>query len=297
MNTRQPTRWLSHCLLSATILLASPVLGLVESAIAADPFRSGQAARSLDTGTAEAFEMLFKTGDYPKARLLLQQARNTTTQPDPLTYAMLATFAYLDEDWKTFKTYGTRTRQVAAELSTNGTDPLRGNLYQAVGYFLEAAYVVSDAGEGLPGGLPTAFDNVQKVFSHLEKATDINPEDPELNLITGYIELLLANEVALVSPQQAINKLQNYAAPSYLSLRGVALAYRDHGSQEQALAAVNQALEDAPTNPELFYLKAQILRKQGKLAASRQFFDGALAQKDRLPAGLVKQMTRERSKL
>lgn len=296
MNTRRPARWLSHCLLSAAILVASPAIGLVESAFAADPFRSGQAAKSIDTGTAEAFEMLFKTGDYPQAKKLLQQARNTTTQPDPLTYAMLATFAYLDEDLKNFKTYGTRTRQVAEKLYTDGS-PLRGNLYQAVGYFLEAAYVVSDAGEGLPGGLPAALDNVQKVFSHLEKATDINPEDPELNLITGYIELLLANEVALVSPKKAINKLQNYASPGYLSLRGVALAHRDHGSQEDALAAVEQALKLAPTNPELFYLKAQILRKQGKLAASREFFDGALAQKDQLPAGLVKQITKERSKL
>lgn len=296
MNNRRRAQWLSQLCLSATVLLVSPTVGLVPSALAADPFRTGQAARSIDTATEDAFHALFKTGNYPEARQLLNQARNVTDQPDPLVYAMLASFAYLDEDWSQFKIYGTRTLQVAQELDTSGSDPLRGNLYQAVGYFLEAAYDVSDAGDGLPGGLPKALDKVQKVFGHLGKATDINPADPELNLITGYIELMLANEVSLVNPNKAIKKLKT-AAPNYLAWRGVALAYRDHGSQEQALSAVEQALAAAPNNPELLYLKAQILRKQGKLAASRQFFDGALAQKDQLPAGLVKQIQKERNKL
>ncbi len=297
MNNRQRTRWISQCLLSATILLASPTLGWVESVRATDPFRTGQAAKPLGTETTEAFQALFKNGDYRKARQLINQVPSQSTQTDPLTYALLASFAYMDEDWSSFKQYGSRTRQVAKTLSTNGTDPLRGNLYQAVGYFLEAAFDVSKAGDGLPGGLPKALGKVQRVFSHLEKATEINPSDPELNLITGYIELLLANEIALVSPDKAVKKLRNYAGPDYLSWRGVALAYRDHGSQEDALSAVDRALAAAPNNPELLYLKAQILRKQGKLAASRDFFDQALAKKDQLPAGLVKQITKERSRL
>jgi tetratricopeptide (TPR) repeat protein len=296
MNNWRRTQWLSQCLLSVTILLAAPVLALTESALAADPFRTGQSARTLDNSTAEAFQALFKQGDYPKARQLLGQARTNANQADPLTYALLATFAYLDADWNSFQIYGTRTQQTAANLAT-GDDPLRGNLYQAVGYFLQAAYDVSDAGDGLPGGLPNALGKVQKMFDHLGKATNINPADPELNLVTGYIELLLANEVALVSPQKAINKLKNYAAPNYLAWRGLALAYRDHGTPEQAIDAVNQALTAAPNNPDLLYLKAQILRKQGKLAASRQLFDQALARKAQLPAGVVKQMVKERSKI
>lgn len=296
MNNWRRTQWLSQCLLSVTILLAAPTLTLTESALAVDPFRTGQSARTLDHSTAEAFQALFKQGDYPKARQLLGQARTNANQADPLTYALLATFAYLDADWNSFQIYGTRTQQTAANLAT-GDDPLRGNLYQAVGYFLQAAYDVSDAGDGLPGGLPNALGKVQKMFDHLGKATNINPADPELNLVTGYIELLLANEVALVSPQKAINKLKNYAAPNYLAWRGLALAYRDHGTPEQAIDAVNQALTAAPNNPDLLYLKAQILRKQGKLAASRQLFDQALARKAQLPAGVVKQMVKERSKI
>ncbi|MGB7417184.1 MAG: tetratricopeptide repeat protein, partial [Thermosynechococcaceae cyanobacterium] len=106
-----------------------------------------------------------------------------------------------------------------------------------------------------------------------------------------------ANEVALVSPQKAIKKLKDYAAPNYLAWRGLALAYRDHGTPEQAMNAVDQALTAAPNNPELLYLKAQILRKQDKLADSRKMFDQALAQKAQLPAGLVKQIAKERSKI
>ncbi|MGB7414963.1 MAG: hypothetical protein WA902_12215, partial [Thermosynechococcaceae cyanobacterium] len=181
MNNWRRTTWLSQCLLSVTILLASPALALVESASAADPFRTGQSARTIDNFTAEAFQALFKKGDYPKARQLLKQAPTQSNQADPLTYALLAVFAYLDQDWNSFKVYGTRTEQKAATLTVG--DPLRGNLYQAVGYFLQAAYDVSDAGDGLPGGLPNALGKVQKVFGHLEKATNINPTDPELNLV------------------------------------------------------------------------------------------------------------------
>ena len=66
---------------------------------------------------------------------------------------------------------------------------------------------------------------------------------------------------------------------------------------------MDRAIKSTTDNPELYYLKGQILSSQGKkqnnssiLQEAVKNFDLAIAKKDRLPATLVKQIEREREK-
>ncbi len=93
------------------------------------------------------------------------------------------------------------------------------------------------------------------------------------------------------------------AAPEYLADRGIAYGYRDLKQYNQALEYVNRALKATSNNPEVYYLKAQILRGMAGKEKNQQLlqeavinFDQALAKKSQLPAGLVKQIERERRK-
>ncbi|MGB3613565.1 MAG: tetratricopeptide repeat protein, partial [Elainellaceae cyanobacterium] len=92
---------------------------------------------------------------------------------------------------------------------------------------------------------------------------------------------------------EAVEKFSRYGAPDYLVNRGLAIAYRDLAQYDQAIAAVDQALQQAPDNPDLFYLKAQILRLQGDLEPSVQLFNRALRQQGQLPTSLADQIARE----
>ncbi|MFN7527854.1 MAG: tetratricopeptide repeat protein, partial [Dolichospermum sp.] len=90
--------------------------------------------------------------------------------------------------------------------------------------------------------------------------------------------------------------------PGYLVDRGIALAYRDLKQYSQALDYVNRALKTTADNPEIYYLKAQILQEKGKREKSQDlikegivYFDKALAKKSQLPVNLVKQIEYERS--
>jgi predicted Zn-dependent protease len=120
------------------------------------------------------------------------------------------------------------------------------------------------------------------VFENMDEAEKIDPNDPEFNLLKGYMDLILAVNLPFSNPQQAIDRLQKYAAPAYLAERGIALGYRDLDQADRALAAVDQALRGTPDNPELLYLKAQILAIQNKYPESLPFFRQALATPDRL---------------
>ena len=87
----------------------------------------------------------------------------------------------------------------------------------------------------------------------------------------------------------------------YLVDRGIAIAYRDLKNYPKALEYANRALKITSENPELYYLKAQILREQAKkqknpllIQQALTNFDQALAKKSQLPAGIVKQIERER---
>lgn len=267
----------------------------VNSSIAADPFPRSQ-PRDIGDNTEAAFKAVFEQGNYQAGQKHLQQAISTEPN-EPLAYAMQASLAYTNQDTATLESYSAKTLDIAKKLIPS--DPLRGNLYAAVGHFLEGAVILTR--EGTVGGVPKALSRLREVYKHLDKAEAISPKDPELNLIKGYMDLMLAVNLPFANPQQAIQRLEENAGPQYLVDRGIAIAYRDLKNYPKALEYANRALKITPENPELYYLKAQILREQARKQKNPQMiqqaltnFDQALAKKSQLPAGIVKQIERER---
>lgn len=250
----------------------------------ADPFRT-TSPRAIDANTEAAFLALFADGDYQRANTLLRNAQTT----EPLAYAIRASLAYLDEDWDGLSTNATRTRETAERLVRR--DPLRGHIYIAAGYFLEGAYAVATS--STVAATPTVLSNLQEVFDNLDQAAKIAPNDPELNLVKGYMDLLLAVNLPFTSPNQAIERLESYAAPEFLVDRGLAIGYRDLEQLDNAIAAVDRALTATPNNPDLYYLKAQILVRQGKDQQSLEYFQQALTKQNQLPRRLVNQIAWE----
>lgn len=209
---------------------------------------------------------------------------------------MRASLAYTEKDWNTLKDYAVKTTTAAQQLTPR--DEVRGNLYTAVGLFLEGTYTFKQEG---PVG---AVAKLQQVLQKLDEAEKKAPNDPELNLLKGYMDLILAVNLPFSNPDQAIARLERYASPKFLADRGIAIGYRDLDQFSQALDRVQRSLQAAPNNPELFYLKAQILAEQGKsqknvslLRQSLENFDKALEKKAQLPESLVRQITRERGKV
>ncbi len=255
--------------------------------LAADPFRNLN-GHSIGKDTQEAFEILFEQGNYEQAKEKVIIA-NENEPNEPLAHALRASLAYTEEDWETLKTHGTKTRETATKLVNE--DAVRGNLYIAVGHFLEGTYIFYQ------DGAISAIPKLQQVFSYLEKAEKISPEDPELNLIKGYMDVLLAVSLPFSSADDAIQRLQDYGAPEYLVTRGIAIAYRDLKKYDRALEFVNKSLKMTPENPEVYYLKAQILYQQGKvnnnekiLTESIENFKEALKKSEQLPQSTVKQL-------
>lgn len=260
------------------------------SAWAKDPFRDKN-ARDIGEHTEKAFETIFLEGDYQAVTESLSQAE-IEESGEPLAHAMLASLAYTQRDWERIKQYAEQTLASAQILSE--TDPVRGNLYLGVGHFLDGAYVYEQE------GALAAINKLQQVFKYLDRAEDADPNDPELNLIKGYIDLLLAVNLPFSSPEQAIARFKEHAAPNYLVERGLAVAYRDLKNYDQALKYANKALETAPDNPEHYYLKGQILRKLGKqkksieiLTEAVENFELALAKSAQLPEFVLETLTRE----
>ncbi|PLZ11861.1 Sll0314/Alr1548 family TPR repeat-containing protein [Fischerella thermalis] len=279
-------------------LAATLVLNVwVNPSVAADPFRTKE-ARNIGDKTEAAFKAIFQQGDYKAAEAYLQQA--LISEPnEPLAYAMKASLAYTNKDWTTLDTYSKKTLEIGQKLIAS--DPLRGNIYTAVGHFLEGAALVRR--QGTVNGATQALSKLQEVYKYLDKAQAISANDPELNLLKGYMDLMLAVNLPFANPQQAIERLDKNAAPEYLADRGIAYGYRDLKQYNQALEYVNRALKATSNNPEVYYLKAQILRGMAGKEKNQQLlqeavinFDQALAKKSQLPAGLVKQIERERRK-
>jgi tetratricopeptide (TPR) repeat protein len=274
-----------------TLIFSSPTW-------AADPFRT-TSPHPIGDKTEAAFKAIFQDGNYKVAQGYLKQAQ--TLEPnEPLAYAMQASLAYsIDKNLTSFSFYGNKTLETAKQLIN--TDPLRGNLYAAVGYFLQGASIL--ARDGTVKGTPDALSKLRLVYAHLDKAQAVSAQDPEINLMRGYMDLMLAVNLPFSNPEQAIARLKEFAAPQYLADRGLAIGYRDLEEYGEALAAVNQALSATANNPELYYLKAQILAEYSKkqndqsmLRESVKNFDKAIAKKAQLPPTLVKQIERERSK-
>ncbi|MEA5569737.1 Sll0314/Alr1548 family TPR repeat-containing protein [Calothrix sp. UHCC 0171] len=278
-------------LFTAAILLVTAL----NPVFAADPFRTKD-QRNIGNNTEAVFNAVFLKGDYQTANSLLEQAL-TTEANEPLLYAMRASLAYTNKDIAGLESYSQQTLKAAEKLME--TDKLRGNLYAAVGEFLGGAVILSR--QGTVNGAPQALSKLRKVYEYLDKAEAVSPQDPELNLIKGYMDLMLAVNLPFADPAQAIQRLEKNAAPTYLVDRGIAIAYRDMKQYPKALDYAEKALKATSDNPEVYYLKAQILREKAKKDKNPQLmrdavnhFDKALTKKNQLPAGLVKQIERER---
>lgn len=294
-----PSRTLADRRLSKTItrlgagLFATGLsFGLAMPALSADPFRT-TSEYNIGEHTEAAFEAIFKEGDYVAAEAALAEAEISEAD-DPLVHAMLASLAYLEarrdsSRWDEVANRATLTKQSAEALKE--TEPLRGHLYSAVGTFLEGAHMLKT--QGVARGTPRALAMLQTVFSELDKAEAIDATDPELNLLKGYMDLMLAVNLPFSDPEDAIARMSQYGSPTYLTQRGLAIGYRDLDQIENAMNAVNEAIAAAPDNPELKYLKAQLLVRQDKQAESIPLFEEALQYKDQLPDALVQRITWE----
>lgn len=273
-----------------TIISTSPIW-------AADPFRSKN-PHPIGDKTEAAFKAIFQDGNYQAAQGYLKQAQSSEPN-EPLAYALQASLAYsLNKDLVSFDLYTNKTLETAKRLIN--TDPLRGNLYAGVGYFLQGALVL--ARDGTVKGTPEALSKLRLVYEHLDKAQSVSTSDPEINLMRGYMDLLLAVNLPFANPEQAIERLEKFAAPKYLADRGLAIGYRDLKQYSDAKEAVERSLKMTPNNPELFYLKAQILAEYSKekndrsmLKESIQNFERAIAKKAQLPPTLVTQIENERT--
>jgi tetratricopeptide (TPR) repeat protein len=276
--------------LSTTLIVG----GWIHPSLAGDPFRKAN-PRPIGDKTEAAFNAIFKQGNYLDAKKLVVEA--TEKEPnEPLSHAMRASLAYTDKDWETLKTYAEKTSEAARKLQSD--DPLRSNLYLAVGSFLEGTYVFQTQGP------VAAISRLQQVFQYLDTAEKASADDPELNLLKGYMDLILAVNLPFSSPEQAIDRLENYGSPDYLVDRGIALAYRDLKNYDKALQFMDNALKVTPENPELLYLKGQILRIQGNnrknvsdLKQALGYFNTALKKQDQLPESVKKQLNREYRKV
>ena len=288
--------WRSPTFLKVTVITSVLLNILVNPSFAGDPFRSREPHKIGDR-TEAVFNAIFQQGNYPTAKDALQKAMSDEPN-EPLIYAIQASLAYQNQDSTSLEKYSSKTLETGQNLIAS--DPLRGNLYTAVGHFLEGAVILRR--EGTVNGIPQALSRLRKVYTYLDRAEEISANDPELNLIRGYMDLMLAVNLPFTSPDQVIERLEKNAAPDYLVNRGIALAYRDLKQYSQALDYVNRVLKTTADNPEIYYLKAQILHEQGKKEKSQNlikeaiaYFDKALAKKSQLPANLVKQIGRERN--
>lgn len=269
-------RWFAGALAMTISLATLP-------AFAADPFRTAN-PHVIGPASEAAFTAMFKEGDYVEAKRLINAA--LASEPnEPMVQALAASMAYLDQDMAELERRAKLTQQTAQALLES--DPLRGHLYTAVGIFLEGGYVLQT--QGVTRGTPTALRMLQRVFNELGQAEDINPNDPELSLLKGFMDLLLAVNLPFANPDQAIDRLRN-GSPSYLSNRGIAIGLRDLGRYDEALAEVELALQAAPNNPDLIYLKAQISRLQGNIPASLPLYGQALTYADQMPDRFVREI-------
>lgn len=267
--------------------LTAACLGLTPMAAqAGDPFRPDN-PHNIGDKTEAVFNALFYEGNYTAAQALVGEA--IAAEPDePMNYAVAAALGYLNQDLDRLADQARMTQQTATNLKA--TDPLRGHLYSAVGLFMEGAHVLQS--QGIARGTPTALRMLQRVFSELDAAERIDRNDPELSLLKGFMDLLLAVNLPFANPDNAIARLQN-GSPAYLSHRGVAIGLRDLGRYKEAEAEVDKALAAAPDNPDLLYLKAQILFLQQEYAASVPIYHSALTYADQLPTSTVRQMSFE----
>lgn len=277
----QRFRALSAGAITTAFLALAPM-----AAQAADPFRTTD-PHDIGDKTEAVFNALFREGNYKEAEALVGQAMAAEPN-EPMNYAIAAALGYLNNDLDQLDEQASTTQETATALKA--TDPLRGHLYTAVGIFMEGAHVLQT--QGIARGTPSALRLLQRVFSELDAAEEIDPNDPELSLLKGFMDLLLAVNLPFANPDQAIARLQN-GHPDYLTYRGIAIGLRDLGRYGEAMTEVDKALAAAPDNPDLLYLKAQILFLQNQYEASLPLYQSALSYADQLPVATVQQIAFE----
>lgn len=288
MSKKASLKKFSH-FVSAVILASGLWAG---SVFARDPFRTTN-PRPISENTQAAFEAMFKKGDYKAASNYLKQIDPN----EPLAIAMKASMTYTDmlgekdKERKAallqeFQSYAGQTRSAAERLLSN--DPLRGNLYLAVSHFFDGVHAFTK--EGTIKGTAAVLGELQQIMKYLNEAEAKAPNDPELNLLRGYIDVYSGIYLPFSDPNKGFDRLQKFANPRYLADRGLAMGYFEMKEYDKALASVDQAIAQAPENPELWYLKARVLRRQGKIQESVTYLEKALAKRDQLPIGLVKEM-------
>jgi len=278
---------------SAAIVAVSLWTG---SVLAKDPFRTTD-ARPISENTQKAFEAFFKDGNYKIAAEYLSKADPN----EPLTLAMKASLTYTDMlglskneadkrpiMLEQFRVYATQTRTAAEGLATK--DPLRGNLYLAVSHFFDGVYAFTK--EGTIKGTAQVLSELQQIMKYLNAAEAQSPNDPELNLLRGFMDVYVGLYLPLSNPNKGLERLEKYATPRYLAERGLAMGYLELKQYDKATEAVERAITLAPENPELWYLKAKILANQGKDQESIPYLEKALGKQEQLPRSLVKEMDR-----
>ncbi len=267
---------------SAIGLLVSIVLCYASPALAQDPFRTGPDARPIGPALESAFEDFFRTGKFQNAKQKLIKAQEENPN-EPLVYTLQASLAYLNGQRDKMLEMTQKTREVSESMEAK--DATRAHLYRGIAQGLEgSSYYLKD---GLLG-IPKALTYVSSMFLEIDKARQLTPDDPEVNLLVGYINTLLNKY------DDALQEFRK-AGPPYLSYRGQALVYRDTKDYPKAQAMVDKALAVAPQNPDLLYLKGQIFALQNKPTEAIAFFDQALEVGKQLPESTKKQIRIERT--
>jgi tetratricopeptide (TPR) repeat protein len=286
---------------SAIVAPISQLNPIIAPAVAAKPAQPNSNMIPQPTGNKakqgsnveRAKEAMFRDGNYVKAKQHLEAALKTEPN-EPLTYVLNTLYPFSAGDYEKVREYGEKTVKAAEKLMK--TNPMRGNLYQGVGLGLLGAYELKKANGGALG----ALNKLQKVFEYMDKAQKLDPQNPELNLVKGYMDLLLAVNVPFSDTKQAIEQLKN-AEPKYLALRGLYVGYRDLKEYDKANTAITAAIKLAPQNPELTYYKAQLLGLRGReqqndndLRESIKLFEAAYQKSDRLLLTSIAQILTER---
>jgi len=290
MKTQMDHKPSNYRLLTTAILASgfSVMLSVVVAlpSLAGDPFRASK-PKAIGPEAQAAFELMFKQGNYPAATKQLNKALRTEAG-DPLVQGLKASLAYMEQDYGAMQIYANKTRIAAQKIM--GSDPLRGHLYIGVSYLIEAGFVVTT--KGIVGGTPEALGLIQKQLDEIKAAQEIDPNDPELNLIKGYMDMLIASVLPLSDLEGALTSLRS-SSPEYLKWRGIALGYRDAKKNDQALEAIDKALASALNNPELNYLKGQILWAKDNLDEAKRHYRLALSKSKQLLPSLTKQINSE----
>jgi tetratricopeptide (TPR) repeat protein len=159
---------------------------------------------------------------------------------------------------------------------------------------MEGAYLLKK------GSYLEAVSKTGQVFDYLETASKIDPNDPEFNLLRGYLDLFLSKYTPFSQSDQVIVRFEKYASPNYLKNRALTTTYRDLKKYDKAMEYMDKAIAETPENPELQYLKGQLLRIQGRtnknlsqLKESQGYFEMAKQKEDQLPQSVVIQVNHE----